>query len=872
MIGALVTSALLLGPDGAAAQSLAVEYQQVLTRPAAGATAAFALDGSRVAASVQHGELTIVGLRPGATHVIVMFGDRAETIPVLVGDPPTLLPPGIASSETDAREGGYHDLRVSTDPRLVQGGIGSTRREGDVTTELAIGSAALFASGSQARVSIPMASYSVRGPTRSLTLFDAVVANSPLTVARSTVRGLHLDYGRWRVRAGYSFFANFQHLLLATDQASVVGVSYRRALGSRVSLTPNVYHYRGDPNRRGGTVGTLLLEARPRPATTLLTELALGRAVAAAAEVEDVQPGRRIWAKFRLAPDDLPSLGADLPNGQSLDGGWVTNGRRTTLSARLASQQYRHGEVNQTTTLGGFTMQRRYRDVWTIQGGPGFADLRSGTAEAPRIRHLTLPIGVGVSTSAFGLNVDYQLSHETERDVAGHLVRAAASVNRGGFHASGDVERQTQAPTATYILAQAPWLAQILEQQGLTARTPEELAFLLQTNAQLASYGYANRIALAVAPVRTRISVNAGWTGGGPAQRHVSLTTLLTRESLIAGASRGAVYMASYAQRLGALTELFAAASMTCHDRLSPVMRCHPVASVSLRRRLQRAALLPSRHRGVITGTVFRDEERRGVLAAGLEGVPAVDVVLDGVRQTKTDASGAYRFDGVSAGPHRVEVRYAADEPFLLTTPSPRVVEPGTPVNFGIGAVMSSIRGVVDNDAGVGLLGVIVRVTADGRQRTAQTLDDGTFVVEGLKPGPHTVTVNPASVPAGYVLQGGLSHAVSVEPAASAHARFTLRPYRSISGRIRVFDRRSGQYVSLANATVRLLETERLGTSDARGGYAFRDLAAGAHTVEVTHDGVAYSAAVTLPAGPASLKDVDIAIVPAVMGQVPRRQ
>lgn len=865
-------SALLLGPDTAGAQPLALEYQQVVTRPAAGATAAFALDGSRVAASVQNGELTIIGLRPGATHVIVVFGDRAETIPVVVGDPPTVLPPGIVASDSESREGGYHDVRFSSDPRLVQGGIGATRRDGDVTTELAIGSAALFASGAKARVSIPMASYSVRGPSRSLTLFDAVVANSPLTVARSTVRGLHLDHGRWQLRAGYSFFANFQHLLLATDQQSVVGVSYRQPLGARASLTPNVYHYRGDPHRRGGTVGTLLFEAQPRQATTLLTELALGQSIAAAAEVEDVQAGRRVWAKLRLAPDDLPSLGADLPNGRSLDGGWVKNGLRTTLSARLASQHYRLGEVNQTTTLGGFTALRRYRNIWIVQGGPGFADLRSGTAEASRIRHLTLPVGVGISTAPFGLNLDYQLSHETERDVAGHLVRAAASVNRAGFHASGDVERQTQAPTAAYILAQAPWLAQILEQQGLTARTPDELAFLLQTNAQLASFGYANRIALAVAPVRTRVNLNVGWTDAGPAQRHVSLTTLLTRESLITGAARGAVYMASYAQRLGAQTDLFAAASLTCHDRLSPEMRCHPVASVSLRRRLQRAALLPSRHRGVVTGTVFRDEERRGVLAAGSAGVPAVEVVLDGVRRTKTDARGAYRFDGVAPGPHRVEIRYATDEPFLLTTPSPRVVEPGIPADFGIGAVMSSIRGVVENDAGGGLLGVIVRVAVQGRPRTAQTLDDGTFVIEGLRPGPHTVTVDPASVPAGYVLQGALSQTVSVEAAASARATFTLRPFRSISGRVRLFDRGSGHYVGLAHATVRLLETAQRGTSDARGAYAFRDLAAGTHTVEVTHDGVVYSATATLPPGPLSLKDVDIAIVPAVTAPVPRRQ
>ena len=47
-IGAMLIAALAIASSDAAAQSLTLDYQQVVTRPIPGATAAFSLDPSRV--------------------------------------------------------------------------------------------------------------------------------------------------------------------------------------------------------------------------------------------------------------------------------------------------------------------------------------------------------------------------------------------------------------------------------------------------------------------------------------------------------------------------------------------------------------------------------------------------------------------------------------------------------------------------------------------------------------------------------------------------------------------------------------------------------------------------------------------------------
>ena len=147
----------------------------------------------------------------------------------------------------------------------------------------------------------------------------------------------------------------------------------------------------------------------------------------------------------------------------------------------------------------------------------------------------------------------------------------------------------------------------------------------------------------------------------------------------------------------------------------------------------------------------------------GLPPLAGVEVVLDNVRYTRTDSSGRFRFDDVPYGRHRVEARYASDQPTFFTTPSPAEVDTGASVHFGIALSRSSLRGVVLTDAGIGLSGVLVHIAGADRRTTVRTADDGTFVDEGLLAGDYDVTIEAGSVPAGYPVDTLAPQRVRVE-------------------------------------------------------------------------------------------------------------
>src|SRR5262249_17841967 len=145
---------------------------------------------------------------------------------------------------------------------------------------------------------------------------------------------------------------------------------------------------------------------------------------------------------------------------------------------------------------------------------------------------------------------------------------------------------------------------------------------------------------------------------------------------------------------------------------------------------------------------------------------------------------------------------------------------------------------------------------------TVRTADDGTFVEEGLTAGDYLVTIQPGSVPAGYPVADLAPQRVRVDQNAPGRARFVLRPYRSVSGRARVFNRDTGEYATLAAATVEILPLGAQSVTDADGRYTFRNLAAGEYTVVTRRDGREHSVLVRVPEGPALVKDVDLAVLP----------
>jgi len=859
----MLIAALAFAHNAAVAQSLTLEYQQVITRTIPGATAAFSLDPSRVGASAQDGQVTLIGRGPGSTNVIIVIGDHTESLQVLVGDPPAIFLPGMRTAGSHSAETGHYEVRYGSDPSVLQGNLLFSRREGDRSTELALGGAAPLAGATGSPFSIPLASFTARTPHREITLLDRVITNSPLTVSRSNVRGLHLREGPWQLHAGYNFFGNFEHLLLPTNKESVAGIGYRYRLNPRSSLTPNVYYFDvASQSGRSGALGTLLYETRSGTDLKFVAELGISRAVGGAVEIESTGPSRRAWAKLRFAPPELPALSTDQQGGRQVEGGWTTYGDKWSVNSNVSSRSYEQGTFAQTSSVGSFDVLRRLTKAWAIHGGAGYSLFENASQAAAKVHSVTLPIGTMFSRGKLGFGMDYQFSRETTRDLAGHLVRANVNGAAGGFRFSVHSERQTHAPTARHILTEVPWLQPMLDRLGLAADTPQQLADLLRTNAELSAYGYANSITIDVTPVRTRLGANGGWSGSGRLRPQIRASTLFNRDELIDRTSLGAVHSVSYSQRLGDATELFLTWSALCNDRFLLFSSCRPVTFISLRRTLNGAPGLLMPRRGNIEGTVFRDDQASGAYTPGLPAVAGVEIVLDGVRHTRTDASGRFRFDGVPYGRHQVEARYAHQATFF-TTPSPVEVDTGASVHFGIGLARSSVRGAVRTDAGNGLSGVLVHIASADRQVTVHTADDGAFVAEGLPAGLYDVTIEAGSVPAGYPVDTVVPQRVRVEETAPGRAMFVLRPYRSVSGRARLFNRESGEYVPLAGALVELQPLRRRSMTDANGLYTFRDLPSGEYTIVATHNGQEHIVAVTVPDGPAFMKEMDVAVVPA---------
>jgi hypothetical protein len=528
----------------------------------------------------------------------------------------------------------------------------------------------------------------------------------------------------------------------------------------------------------------------------------------------------------------------------------------------VSSRRYSQGLVDQTSSVASLDMQRRLSPRWAIHGGSGLSIFENGAQAASRISNLTLPLGTSFSGRNGGAGVDYQFSRETARDLGGHLFRVNLNASARGFRASAFGERQTQAPTARQIFTEIPWLQPMLDRLGLAANSPQQIADLLRTNAELSAYGYASRIQLDVTPVRSRLGASGGWSGSGVRRPQLSASTLLNRDESVGRTSLGAVHSLNYSQKLDGATEMFLTWSALCRDRFAS-SSCQPVMFASLRRALSSGPGFMAPRGGHIDGVVFRDDKAQGVYTPGLPPVAGVEVVLDNVRYARTDSAGRFRFDDVPNGRHRVEARYASKEPIFFTTPSPADVDTGSSVHFGVAQSRPTLRGVVLADGGTALAGVLVHIVNADSRTTVRTSDDGTFAGEGLPAGDYDVSIDAGSVPAGYPVDALAPQRVRVEPGVPGRARFVLRPYRSVAGRARLFDRETGKYMALVGATVELLPLGRHSVTDAGGQYAFRNLPAGEYTIVARHDGREFVAAVNVPDGPAFVKDVDLAVVPA---------
>jgi hypothetical protein len=858
--------ALVLCPATARTQSLIVGYRQTISVPVPGALAAFSLDDFYAEARAQDETLTIFGKNPGLTHIVAVVRDGTKTFAVRVLPAPPSFPPGFVQPLSgSAGENGSYESRYTSGPSQSENILDFMRRDGDRSIRFHLGGVFLFTPiAGRSTFGLSSVFYQILTPHRDITLLDQFMTNSPLTVDGSIVRGFHFRQGAFLFHAGYASLTTFEHFILPSLQEGVIGVGYRFSLGDHASLTPNFYFFPGRPASdnvgQRGTVASLVYQYEPRKNLGLLAEGGFSRGVGAAARFHFDGAHDQWSANLRYEPIQFASLSFNSLHGLYSDFGWtrfLTPRLTSTLS--FTGDHYTLRSLDLTNIVSNLNLQLQLFRGWSLVSGANYGSSKPHIPLGPAISTLGLPAGVNFYSKHFQGGFLYQYSRNSSAFLRSDEFRATLGTQWSGFHISGFVDHQTQAPTIDFILAGVPGLQEALDNLAISATTPEQIALVLRETAGLANQGFIEGVNINLRPTRLQAGTDLIWSNRALSHQDFHFSFLYNRTDLLQGANQTAIGTLSYSWKFKNVNEIFASSSLLRSNAArTPGWQTSPLFEISIRRQFASVPnfIIP-RRRGTIRGVVFADDGATGTYRPGGPPLADVEVVLDDTRWNRTDHSGHYRFSGVSYGSHSVELVYHSRSPFFYTTASRVQTDADTEVNFGVGLSSARLLGSVRSDAGIGLPGVEINISKGPQQFSAQTDADGKFRVEGLSGGEYEVKVDIDSVPPGYSLADLETQRAIVEASAPAHAAFTLKAVRNISGRATIYDRASHQEMPVHGITVLLRELSRSSVTDENGVFLFRELPAGPYSLVVIYQGKEFKREVVLPDAPALSRSVD---------------
>jgi hypothetical protein len=852
------------------AQVHRVDPQKTITFEVAGATAAYSLDASLAEATADNGLVSIAGKQPGTTHVVVITPLGEQTFEVLVTTPPPHYPPGFVMpvGVAEMAQSGYYEGRYYSSPAQVQNQLDFLKIHGDDRTHVHLVETNLVGplEQGQPRIALSSASYQIVTPRRDMTLFDQYVDESPLTLNGSIVRGFHMRQANWFVHAGYTTVAAFQGLFLPTQPELVAGGGYRYPLTVNSSVTASFYHVRipaSDLIGHSGSVGTVSYKYSPRETFWFIADAGISHGAGGAGRLYYRTDRDNIVAVARYLPLRFASLGANNFRGLHTDFSWtrhVTNQFDATLT--FYNNNVVLPDLKETTFSGAANLRYQLTRRWALTGGAIASSFQTKVPASLAVRTFTLPAGLAFQSKHFGATGQYQFAVTPGRESGGKQFRASLRSGWGAFAFTGYAERDTNAPTLSFIFGQVAGLQQVLDQQGIRATTIQQVDELLSSNSFLIAAGYIKGATINLVPERTQIGGTADWSSRGVHRKQLSYSFLFNDNQTLQGSTQDAGHTLSYTQSVTRSDDLSLACSVLGVTNPGRSQEYTPICFIAWRHQFQHVPyfIVPERH-GTITGNVFRDDQSKGVLEPGMAPMAEVDVILDDRRHTLTRADGSYRFPNVPRGKHRIVAVYRSRDPFFFTTSSDLEVDEDATVNIGIGHSLSGLMGQVLNDAGQGVAGVTVAIRSRGLTWSAATEADGSFFVPSLVAGDYAVQVDEGSLPAGYSADALVEpQRVTVGASSPGKAAFTARAFRSISGRVLSYDSKAGRYVPVNRAQVFLREPGVTTVTDLMGRYLFRDLAAGSYTMLVQNEAPTSSHTVRLGGQPVDLINVDFQI------------
>jgi hypothetical protein len=826
-------AAVPLGTD-----TIRVLYQDTARVDRPGMTAAYAVEPAIVEASVSATQVSLLGAGVGTTRVTVVGPGGVETWNVVVESPPSTL----LKTATDARRTTVWSEQYDSETSRVTTALNVdmlTTKGWPVALRVVNLTRAREENDGFARTSFPLASLSFGTPQKGIIVGDELVTRSPLTLDGALLRGVHLRAGRLEVHTGFASSLMLGSLFVPAQRETALGVSWAFGTPS-FRVSPSLYAFPDAGDTRPGARTLLpgvLVEKEGKNGLFLLGELGWSDALAAAWEAAYDTPSNRVRMRLRHQPFALPALSIGHPQGSFGDLSWsVRAGRRLGLTLSGAAARYDDPRAPQRTAGGSADIAWSIARHWSARAGASVG--RYDAEGAPRVETLGQTAGLAFDTGRFGLSALYRHQTNSATNRGGPGGHVAAHLG-GRLRLSAYADYQRDAPTLSILLADYPEVARALAEQGLVARTPEDIARLLDAHALLLGGESPGAVRLTLDPSRLQMAVDLTWSG---AHTRVRLHGLANRTETTSAMRETRLATLSVTQAFGS-TELNASYTRWASD-VAAFGDSGGAFNVGFRQRFAGGIPGASR-RARIAGQVYR--EAGPAEQPTMIGVPGITIRLGDGRSAVTDAGGNFRFDDVGRGARRVQAILPAPNAFF-TTPSTVEVKDSAVVRFGLRYAEGRLGGTVRDDAGRPFGGLLLHLA--GATGPTSVISDGAGgFVFGVPEGDYTLRADGESLPPGYELVEPALRDVHVSLTAPAHADVAVRAQRSLAGRV---------LPARAGTEVRLRTANRTARTDDQGRYLFRAVGPGPETVEATIGGRVATRVVDVPEEPASLRDVDL--------------
>ncbi|MCU1228779.1 MAG: hypothetical protein JWO97_1663, partial [Acidobacteria bacterium] len=595
-----------------------------------------------------------------------------------------------------------------------------------------------------------------------------------------------------------------------------------------------------------GSVASLLYDYRRGEILEASAEIGYGGALGASGHLLWNGALNRVRADFRYQPRDFVIVGPAKLHGFYSDASWSTSfARRLTADVAASVNHYELPRFQQRSMTANGEARYAITKPFAVTAGFSYGSF-SGSGSQPTVRSTTIPVGVQLDFGSVGGSLVYRYATNTASNRGGHGLRATMRASLGSFFTSAYYDHQTDAPTLELILRDDPALSLALQQLGISATTPEDIARALRTNATLISLGFIEGATVNLVPARTQAGLETSWIGAGAMRPQLRARALWNRTEGVSSSVTTSLETLTWAQRLFGATDVYAGITVA-RTRVSGAENASEQRFFEAGVR-QRFDSLPSfGGDGSISGIVFADEEMTGEPTS--VGVPDIEVLLDGTRSARSDAAGKFAFTKVPSGSHRVAANVPGDAYF--TTASNVDVRPGEKVAFGIASTPARAVGVVHDESGAPMANVTVNLTRGDRKLQATTRGDGRYSI-AAPPGEYELSIAAESLPTGVSFDRANVHRIALQRAAPVETALAVQINRSIGGRIE--GARAGDTVTIPS----LGRTTRV---DEEGRYLFRSLPPGVVTIIARSGGRTLTRDVSLPNDPAAIRDADLGVV-----------